>query len=86
MTKTEKKIREDAADYGVLSIPNPMLEAAGIPQDSDLTVEAIPGVLLIGTEEPLRTANQPLFDLLEALGIPPEEVISALEEGGYFDE
>ena len=86
MTKTEKKIRESAADYGVLSIPNPMLEAAGIPQDSDLTVEAIPGVMLIGTEEPLRTAKQPLFDLLEALGIPPEEVMSTLEEGGYFDE
>lgn len=86
MKQTEKKNREGAADYGVLSIPNPMLEAAGIPPDSDLTVEAIPGVLLIGTEEPLRTANQPLFDLLEALGIPPEEVMSALEEGGYFDE
>lgn len=86
MKQTEKKNREGTADYGVLSIPNPMLEAAGIPPDSDLTVEAIPGVLLIGTEEPLRTANQPLFDLLTALGISPEEVMSALEEGGYFDE
>ena len=86
MKQTEKKNRESAADYGLLSIPNSMLEAAGISPDSDLTVETIPGVLVIGTEEPLRTANQPLFDLLEALGIPPEEVMSALEEGGYFDE
>lgn len=70
----------------VLSIPNVMLEAAGIPPDSDLTVETIPGVLLIGTKEPLQTANQPMFDLLSALGIEPEEVMSALEEGGYFDE
>lgn len=73
-------------DTGVLSIPNVMLEAVGIPPDSDLTVETIPGVLLIGTAEPLKTANQPLFDLLAALGIEPEEVMDALEEGGYFDE
>lgn len=73
-------------DSEVLSIPNVMLEAAGIPPDSDLTVETIPGVLLIGTEEPLKTANQPLFDLLAELGIEPEEVMAALEEGGYFDE
>nr|WP_308625377.1 hypothetical protein [uncultured Eisenbergiella sp.] len=73
-------------DCGVLSIPNVMLEAAGIPPDSDLTVETIPGVLLIGTEEPLKRANQPLLDLLEELGIPQEEVTSALEEGGYLNE
>ena len=46
----------------------------------------MPGVLLIGAEEPLKTANQPLFDLLAELGIEPEEVMAALEEGGYFDE
>ena len=73
-------------DSGVLSIPNVMLEAAGIPPDSDLTVEAIPGVLLIGTQEPLKTANQPLLDLFAALGIEPEEVAAAIKEGGYFDE
>lgn len=85
MKQTEKRTKEDAADYGVLSIPNTMLEAAGIPQVSELTVEAIPGVLMIGIGEPMRTANQPLFDLLAAIGIEPEEVMSALEEGGYFD-
>lgn len=73
-------------DSEVLSIPNVMLEVAGIPPDSDLTVETMPGVLLIGAEEPLKTANQPLFDLLAELGIEPEEVMAALEEGGYFDE
>lgn len=56
-------------------------EAAGIPQDSDLTIEAVPGVLLIGTGEPLRRANQPLLDLFAAIGIEPEEVKAALEEG-----
>ncbi|MDD3194153.1 MAG: hypothetical protein PHE47_10020 [Oscillospiraceae bacterium] len=84
MTTAEKK--NQTSEQEVLSIPNVMLEAAGIPPDSDLTVEAIPGVLLIGLTEPLRTANQPLFDLFAAIGIEPEEVMTALEEGGYFDE
>lgn len=84
MKKREEKV--ELPEGSVLSIPNVMLEAAGIPPDSDLTVETIPGVLLIGTGKPLKTANQPLFDLLAELGIEPEKVMSALEEGGYFDE
>ena len=84
MKNTEKKVQQMEA--GVLSIPNIMLEAAGIPPDSDLTVEAIPGVLLIGPSEPLQTVTQPLFDLFAAIGIKPEDVATALEEGGYFDE
>lgn len=84
MTTAEKK--NQTQEQKVLFIPSAMLEAAGIPPDSNLTVEAIPGVLLIGQTEPLRTANQPLFDLFAAIGIEPEEVMNALEEGGYFDE
>lgn len=84
MTTAEKK--SQIQEQEVLSIPSAMLQAAGIPPDSNLTVEAIPGVLLIGQTEPLRTANQPLFDLFAAIGIEPEELMNALEEGGYFDE
>lgn len=82
MKNTEKKTGQ--SDKGVLSVPNVMLEAAGIPLDSDLTVEALPGVLLIGTMEPLRMANKPLFDLFTSIGIEPEEVAEALEKGGFF--
>lgn len=80
-----KKQREKTAQegLGILSIPDAMLQAAGIPADSDLTVEAIPGVLLIGQTEPLRQANQPLLDLFDAIGIEPEEVASALRKGGF---
>ena len=70
----------------VLSIPSVMLEAAGIPADSDLTVETLPGVLLIGQTEPLKTTSRPLYDLLAALGMNTEDVRNALKEGGYFDE
>lgn len=82
MKDTEKKT--DQTHMGVLSIPNVMLEAAGIPQDSDLTVETLPGVLLIGTAKPLRAANKPLLDLFTSIGIEPEEVAEALEKGGFF--
>lgn len=84
MKNREEKV--ELPESSILSIPNVMLEAAGIPPDSELTVETIPGVLLIGTKEPLITANQPLFDLLAALGIEQEEVMSTLTKGGYFDE
>lgn len=80
---TEKNMGQP--ESGVLSIPNTML-AAGIPPDSDLTVEAIPGVHLIGRSEPLRTTNQPLLNLYATVGIETEEAMAAIEEGGYRDE
>lgn len=70
MNVIEKDIRE--VDMGVLSIPNALLEAAGIPQDNDLTIEAVKGVLLIGTGNPLQKANQPFLDLFQAMGIVVE--------------
>lgn len=82
----KQKEKMELTGLGVLSIPQVMLDAAGIPPDSDLTVEAIPGVLLIGEIEPLQTAVKPLLELFSAIGIEPEEVAAALEEGGYFDE
>lgn len=84
MKNTDKAIEQ--INMGVLSIPNVMLEAAGIPEDSDLIVEAVSGVLLIGIGNPLQKANRPFLDLFSAMGIEPEEVEAALEEGGYYGE
>ena len=86
MNQSEKKMTPAPPEGNVLSIPNIMLEAAGIPKDSDLTVETLPGVLLIGHEEPFKTVTHPLLGLLEELGIPFEDVRQALEEGGYLDK
>lgn len=82
----KQKEKMDLTGLGVLSVPQAMLDAAGISSDSDLTVEAIPGVLLIGESEPLQTAVKPLLELLSAIGIEPGEVAAALEKGGYFNE
>ena len=68
----------------VLSIPQVLLDAAGIDAGSDLTVETIPGVLLIVREEPLKQANRPYLKLFSDLGIEPEEVTAILKKGGYF--
>lgn len=82
----KQKREKELTELGVLSIPQVMLDAAGLPPDSDLTVEAVPGVLLIGVSEPLQTAVRPLMELFSAIGIEPEEVAAALEKGGYFNE
>lgn len=73
-------------ESGVLSIPKILLDEAGIPHDYDLTIETIPGVILIGVENPLNVANEPLLCLFAAMGITPEDVIEAIEKGGLFDE
>ena len=82
MKKQKRKI--EAARKEVLSIPQVLLDAAGIDAGSDLTVETIPGVLLIAREEPLKQANRPYLELFSDLGIEPEEVTAILQKGGYF--
>lgn len=82
--KNTKKKRKH--DYGILSIPNALLAEAGIKQGQDLVIETIPGVILVGMEHPLQTANEPLLALFAAMGITPEEVIQAMEEGGMMYE
>ena len=82
--KNTKKKRK--SEYGVLSIPNALLAEAGIKQGQDLIIETIPGVILVGMEHPLQTANEPLLALFAAMGITPEEVIQAMEEGGIVYE
>lgn len=82
MKKQKRKI--EAAKKEILSIPQVLLDAAGIDAGSDLTVETIPGVLLIAREEPLKQANRPYLKLFSDLGIEPEEVTVILKKGGYF--
>ena len=68
----------------LLSLPKTLLEAAGIPGDCDLMADILPGVVLIGREEPLHRAGESLLNLLKELDIPLSEVRQALEEGGYL--
>lgn len=80
----EQKERRMVDEQGTLSIPSAILNLAGISTDSELTIETIPGVVLIANVEPLKRANQPYLKLFSDLGIEPEEVHEILMEGGYF--
>ncbi|HIX51826.1 MAG TPA: hypothetical protein IAA28_03340 [Candidatus Lachnoclostridium stercoripullorum] len=67
----KKEWNEVTCVSGVLSIPNELLEAAKLSNEEEMTIETVPGVILIGKEDPMGIINQPLFDLFQALGIGP---------------
>ena len=70
----------------VLSIPNTLLQVAEISPDTDLVIETIPGIILIGEEAPLNTVQQPFIDLFSAMGLTPKEVADVMEKGGFTYE
>ena len=70
----------------VLSIPNTLLHAADISPDTNLVIETIPGVILIGEEAPLSIVQQPFIDLFSAMGLTPKEVEDVIEKGGFTYE
>lgn len=70
----KKEWNEVACISGVLSIPNELLEAAELSSEAEMTIETVPGVILIGKEDPVGIVNQPLFELFQALGIERDEV------------
>ena len=79
--KKQKKKR--SGRQNVLSIPNTLLQAADISPDTDLVIETIPGVILIGEKAPLNTVQQPFIDLFSAMGMTPKEVADVIEKGGF---
>ena len=79
--KKQKKKR--SGRQSVLSIPNTLLHAADISPDTDLVIETIPGVILIGENAPLSTVQQPFLDLFSAMGMTPKEVADVIEKGGF---
>lgn len=84
--KTEEKTGINTVELeesGVLSIPRVLLSAAGIPTDGNLVIETVPGVILIGPNDPVRMVCRPLMEVFEQLGIAEKEVeaMTGREEG-----
>lgn len=84
--KTEEKTginTMELEESGVLSIPSVLLSVAGIPTDGNLVIETVPGVILIGTNDPVRMVCRPLMEVFEQLGIVEKEVeaMTGREEG-----
>ena len=61
-------------ENGVLSVPSELLLTAGIPLDCDLMIETVPGVILIGIEDPVQTVCEPYLKVFDELGIELNEV------------
>lgn len=79
----KKQKKKENGRQNVLSIPNTLLQVADISLDTDLVIETIPGVILIGEEAPLSTVQQPFIDLFSAMGLTPKEVADVIEKGGF---
>lgn len=79
----KKQKKKENGRQNVLSIPNALLQAADISSDTDLVIETIPGVILIGEEAPLSTVQQPFIDLFSLMGLTPKEVADVIEKGGF---
>lgn len=82
----KKQKKKENGRQNVLSIPKALLHAADISSDTDLVIETIPGVILIGEEAPLSTVQQPFIDLFSAMGLTPKEVADVIEKGGFTYE
>ncbi|MBS5149613.1 MAG: hypothetical protein KHY76_01260 [Butyricicoccus pullicaecorum] len=82
----KKQKKKGTKRQSVLSIPNSLLQAAGIQPDTDLVIETIPGVILIGEEAPLSIVQQPFVDLFSAMGLTPKEVTDVMVKGGFTYE
>jgi len=67
-----------------LALPVEWLEAAGIPEESDLEVMCTPGAILIKEADRLDNLPEDLKTLFARLNINPDTVREVMEEEGYF--
>lgn len=73
---------EDEEDE--LSVPCELLEAAGIPIDSDLDVACYPGAIVITELDVLNRLPDGLGALFQSFGIRPDTVREVMKKEGYF--
>lgn len=72
----------DPADEPELCLPHTLLEAAEIPLDGELSIQCLPGMIVIGNADPLDLVPPGLMKLFEELGVDPDTVRAVLMEGG----
>lgn len=67
-----------------LALPVEWLEAAGIPEESDLEVMCTPGAILIKEADRMDKLPKDLETLFTRLNINPDTVREVMEQEGYF--
>jgi len=68
-----------------LALPHELLEAAGIPVDSDLEIVCAKGAVIILEADLLDSLPDDLRELFVDLGIHPDTVREVMRSGGVFD-
>ena len=66
------------------ALPHELLQAAGIPIDSDLDVTCVPGAIIIKESDILDRLPDGLKSLFQSFGIHPETVRDVMKKEGYF--
>lgn len=67
-----------------LTLPNTLLEAAEIPEGSDLEIICAPGSIVIKEADILENLSDELRELFGQLGICPDTVREVMRKEGYF--
>lgn len=75
--------REDDEE-GDLTLPNGLLEAADIPEGSDLEIVCTAGAIVIMESDVLDNLPDELRELFGELGIDPSTVREVMRKDGYF--
>ncbi len=75
---TNEEIEDDFA------LPHELLNAAGIPIDSDLDVTCVSGAIIIKESDVLNKLPDDLKTLFQSFGIYPETVREVMKKEGYF--
>ncbi len=75
---------QEEEDDSELSLPKEWLDAAGIPEDSDLEVACAPGVIMIREEDRLERLPDELKELFARLEVNPDTVREVMKKEGYF--
>ena len=75
---------EDGEAEDDFALPHELLNAAGIPIDSDLDVTCVPGAIIIKESDILNRLPDGLRTLFQSFGIHPETVREVMKKEGYF--
>ncbi|WP_088225867.1 hypothetical protein [Desulfosporosinus sp. FKB] len=67
-----------------LTLPNTLLEAAEIPEGSDLEIICAPGIIVFKESDILDNLPDELRELFGQLGIHPDTVREVMRKEGYF--
>ncbi|WP_368488040.1 hypothetical protein [Clostridium sp. BJN0013] len=80
----ESEEPEEDESQDDFSLPHELLQAAGIPVDSDLDVTCVPGAIVIKESDILNRLPDGLKALFHSYGIHPETVREVMKKEGYF--